>query len=414
MGGGCGIDAASLGRLIETLYQSVQNPDAWSSVMGLLCRHVHADSAMIRFYTPNWSSVELVATHGFDHSFNTAYSQHFVHLDPIPEAIEQSGLPPGRLAFLQELIPNEKLKHTEFYNDYLRPQDKHHVMGGYLLREGNSKALFGMQRGRRRRPFDAPDKAVLKILTPHFKQALRLHEALSQAEAGAAAAGSTLDRLNMAAFFLDRTGRIRFANAGAETEARTGCYLTVRQGRLHALHAGRDRSLQQLIEAVTATVSDRIPGAGGAVPLTPAHNAHGAVTALVTPWQRCIISGDPIAPSVTAAVLVGSCDRPILKTNYLMGAYGLTRSEARLVARLIETCSLGEAAAAAGITAQTARTYLKSVFRKAECRNQAELITKILTGPIGLWGRETKSESDEQSPAATSRRSPPVLRCLRR
>lgn len=395
MGEPCGIDAASLGCLIETLYQAVQDPDAWTSLMSLLCQHLHADSAMIRFYAPDWSEVALTATHGFDPSFNAAYAQHFVHLDPIPKTVEQIGAAPGTLAILDEVIPPRALMRTEFYNDYLRPQDKRHIMGGYLYQEDGAKALFGVQRGHRRHSFEVPDKSLFQVLTPHFEQVLRLHRVLSRTKTQAETLGQTLDTLEMAAFFLDKTGRVRCINARGEAELRSGRMVRLHRQRLQALHPRCDHALQHLIDAVLATASEPLPAAGGAVRLTARFNRQRALTALVTPWRRQILPPDPLTPAVAAAVLMGTCTRPALKAAHLVGAYGLTRAEARLVARLVETCDLGQAAVAAGVTTQTARSYLKSVFRKTECRSQIELITMILTSPVGLWGRDSAAQHDD-------------------
>lgn len=108
---------------------------------------------------------------------------------------------------------------------------------------------------------------------------------------------------------------------------------------------------------------------------------------------------DPIAPSIAAAVLVGPSARPARDLSWLSGAYGLTRAEARLVGRLVETCDLGQAAEVAGVTRETARTYLKSVFCKTGCRSQVELIATILTTPGGSWAQAPAGEHAGREPA---------------
>ena len=404
MEGACGLDAASFCGLMEVLYQTVQRPEAWVAVLALLCQHLGADSGMIRFYARGWSAVDLTLTHGFDPSFTAAYREHFVHLDPIPGTIERAMLPPGVPALLDAFIPHSELKRTEFYSDYLLPQDKRHVIGGHLLGEDGAKVLFGLQRSHRRRPFEESDKPLLRLLAPHFQQALRLHRAFSDARVEARAAGGALDGLNVAVFFLDKAGRVRFANDRAEDRVRAREGLSLRHGRLHATHPGRDRQLQQLIGSAAGSVPGEQPGPGGALRITPGHNGRPGATAYVTAWHRCVLAEDPIAPSVAAAVLVGPSARPVRDPSWLSGAYGLTRAEARLVARLVETCDLRQAAEAAGVTRETARAYLKSVFRKTECRSQVELIGKILASPGALWtGTEVKSPSLRTSGPAGGR-----------
>lgn len=407
----CGIDAAALGRLIETLYQAAQSPEAWTSVMAHLCKHLCADSALIRFYAPDWSEVLLSATHGFDPSFDAAYREHFVHIDPIPPAIRQ--LPSGTLAFLEDIVPFARLKHTEFYNDYMRPQDKRHVMGGYLSQERGSKVIFGVQRGRRGRPFESTDQALLRMLTPHFKQVLRLHQMFAEAKAMSNAVQRAIDTLNIAAFFLDRGARVCFTNLCAESLVRESHFLTLRQGYLHALRHDRDVSLQQLIAAVTKDPPVDIPRAGGAIRLAGPGNRSDAVIAVVSPWRCPSALGTALGPRIMAAVLVGNCGRPELREHYLAGAFGLTRSEARLAAKLVETCDLECSAEAIGVTRQTARAYLKAIFRKTDCRNQAHLIAMVLSSPTGLWGRDRQVLTDDAQGSATHRQMTVELRRVR-
>ncbi|MGH7042098.1 MAG: helix-turn-helix transcriptional regulator, partial [Acetobacteraceae bacterium] len=58
--------------------------------------------------------------------------------------------------------------------------------------------------------------------------------------------------------------------------------------------------------------------------------------------------------------------------------YRFSQPEIRLVQALIAGASLREAAEAARITYETARTYLKSVFQKTETSRQGELVARIL------------------------------------
>jgi DNA-binding CsgD family transcriptional regulator len=58
---------------------------------------------------------------------------------------------------------------------------------------------------------------------------------------------------------------------------------------------------------------------------------------------------------------------------------GLTEAEARLANELASGNSIEQTAGRFGISKETARTQLKAVFRKTDCRSQADL--------VGLIGR---------------------------
>lgn len=62
----------------------------------------------------------------------------------------------------------------------------------------------------------------------------------------------------------------------------------------------------------------------------------------------------------------------------LMGMFGLTLSEARLTAALVDGLSLEEAAHHCNLTLNSARTYLKTIFAKVGVSRQSELLRTIL------------------------------------
>ena len=63
---------------------------------------------------------------------------------------------------------------------------------------------------------------------------------------------------------------------------------------------------------------------------------------------------------------------------FLKNKFGLTPAQSRLVLRLVAGDSLRFSAAALGIGYETARTTLKSVFRKTGTHRQTELVTMII------------------------------------
>ena len=105
--------------------------------------------------------------------------------------------------------------------------------------------------------------------------------------------------------------------------------------------------------------------------------------------QRHIIHPevDPY-PSATGALLwVTPLAPPVDVAADLAILFGLTAAEKCLVRRLIAGDELKGAAAGLGITANTARTQLKSIFSKTGRRTQASLLTlaarlEILRIPI--------------------------------
>lgn len=373
--------------IIESLLDAVEYPAAWNEVLAKLCDRLKAESALIRFYSTDWASVDLSVTLGFDTSFDVAYREHFVHVDPIAKAVEER-LRPGEMVFVDELVPFIKMKRTEFYGDYLRPQDKRHIIGGYLYQEGGDKALIGLQRGHRGRPFERFDLQFLKALSPQLKQVLKLHQLIVESRVVSRTMSRTLDGMNIAAFYVDRTGQVRYTNETGDALLESRHCLTLRRGCLRAVRQQSDSQLQHWIKALTAESVSSHARVGGAVRLAPSAPHSQPMTALVMPWRRRVSFGEELGPRIVAAVLVGAIARPVVRARYLCNVYGLTPSEARLAAKLAQCCSLDRAADEVRITKQTSKSYLKSIFRKMGCHSQVELVAMILRSPSGLWGHE--------------------------
>ena len=69
--------------------------------------------------------------------------------------------------------------------------------------------------------------------------------------------------------------------------------------------------------------------------------------------------------------------RGVPQEDFLEKRFDLTPAEARLVVHLVQGTSLKFSAEALGVTYETARTCLKSVFQKTGTRRQPQLVLKV-------------------------------------
>ncbi len=92
-----------------------------------------------------------------------------------------------------------------------------------------------------------------------------------------------------------------------------------------------------------------------------------------------------IDPGFAASVYLVDPEKDIGKLiSAACRLYGLTPVECELTVKIVAGMSLGDAASALKIKESTARTYLKSIFRKTGIQRQAALVTLIMASTINL------------------------------
>jgi len=193
---------------------------------------------------------------------------------------------------------------------------------------------------------------------------------LDALRAEAAAHRSLVDSLPVALVWLSRDGELLGCNRLAYRLARQTAWFSLVQRRLTwrlTAHAG-------LVDACVRSAAANVDSS--AVLLDNGHPVLSIVTRLVR------IAAIPLVPEEERIALqIAPVDsvRPMTAAS-LRSVYGLTPSEARLASHLAVRRDLRRAAADAGITVTTARSYLKSIFAKTGTRRQTALLQL-------LWNR---------------------------
>ena len=105
----------------------------------------------------------------------------------------------------------------------------------------------------------------------------------------------------------------------------------------------------------------------------------GADEQLFGPGLERLRSGTPLGARLkTSLALIMNESIKLLRSHF-----GLTRAEARLALHLVAGETLRCAAVKLSISYETARSQLKSIFKKTRTHRQAELVIVILTALPG-------------------------------
>jgi FixJ family two-component response regulator len=221
-----------------------------------------------------------------------------------------------------------------------------------------------------------------RALEKHGKR-LATRERISLLEAHRDTLIHLINRLPMGVLLVGGEGHVLLTNRTAEVILADQDGLTINDERELSITAASLGS---------ASLRDLLLGATG---LTQGQRRMGGATTLLRPSEEPLLSvlvtplgelTDPIGrEQPAAAVFISDPGRRVeTAEDLLRRLYGLTPTEARLTAILMQGKSLEDAAPELSISINTARTHIKRVFSKTGTTRQGDLISLLLSGPALL------------------------------
>ncbi len=225
-------------------------------------------------------------------------------------------------------------------------------------------------------PFGPAPAARMAILTPHIQRAAHLGDRFAQIGHQNLLAHALIDRLAVAVCLVDDEARIMHANPAAELRFGAGRAVVLRQGRLFAGDVGSTNRIRQACRAACG------PGSRGSAFRVVDARTGDTVQFQVLPVgpSRALAQEHP---RPVAVVLLGSMQEGGPAVEYLQSMFGLTPAEARLAGALAAGSVLDSIRLATGVSINTLRKQLASIFGKMGVETQAQLVTTVKALPAG-------------------------------
>lgn len=357
-------------ELIPQLYDAALDPELWAEMSGLISKCF--DSTSVALLTQTGATTSWLArTPNIDDRALESYQARFKHLDIWAQRAVELGL--GQALSSADVVSDAEFESSAFYNDWARHVDNFHVLGAVVPVTPNDLGVIGIHRPRAASPFETGDKHLLSIVLPHLKSALQLHIRLRNMEIERSASLDALDRSGTAILVVSARLRVIYCSGAAARLLHAGGPLSVRNGRLLAADRQTHDRLTTLIRSAVAAAIGKSAAAGGNIAI-PRHDAP-PLTALVAPFNA---ARDGFGSSEPAAILfVRTPGSPPLQPGALRDLFGMTRAEARLACALAAGQPLDAITGHFGVTLNTARSQLKSVFAKTSTNRQSELVALL-------------------------------------
>ncbi|HEX2539655.1 MAG TPA: helix-turn-helix transcriptional regulator [Caldimonas sp.] len=364
-------------ELIDAVYRVVLDPGAWQDVMGLMRRTFPSAAQTFYFLHLHPRRVQPVSLAGVEPAWLKTFDElYFAPDNPwirLTERLHRPGVVRTNERLDDLLKERGALYRSAYYHDWMRPHGFKYTIGNTLLAEGGLVANITLFRAPDARTFGEPEVRAFAALSKHMTRALQMAIRLDQPESSPSVA-ALLDTMPQPVAVIDGQRRVSYANPAMERLLRGRRGLSLRGGELVATAAGAQAAL-----AAYAAPTGPASAAQGSPPLTLPDGRRGHLT----------LRGVPLAGRMGASstsrrglllMVTGHAPAEPAATAALRAVHACTASETRLARLLAEGRTLRQTAQEMGITYETARAYLKTVFHKTGVHTQAQLVTLLLTG----------------------------------
>ncbi len=361
-----------LADLIGRIYDATADATLWEPFLEKIAKVSRADASGLVMHNDRPEAHAIAASWQVDPEMLRLFSEYYGPLDIWTNRGRQN---PVRWAGTsEELCTLHELRKTEVYNDLMVRFDIEHGMFGIFEREGTQWAGLSLYRSAASGEYRDSDLDVVRFLIPHLRRAFKLHFQFSELKARAERVESALDMLSTGVIFLDENQEIIGTNRIADELLRRRDGLWTEHRKLRTSLASESARLQAMISGAAKTSHGEGLSAGGTMLISRETARPLSVT--VTPVQSAIVE---IGRRPAAVVFVSDPDQRIeAPIDVLQRCYAFTPAEARLAMLLLEGCSLNDAAEKCGVTRNTLKSQLKSIFSKVGVQRQGELIRVLL------------------------------------
>ncbi|WP_415900523.1 helix-turn-helix transcriptional regulator [Neptuniibacter sp. QD48_11] len=372
------MDYLKFNELIESIYQSAIDPESWEETLLLLNKYFNSNATGIFVSNNNALMSTQIPFLGVSEEALSSYNKDYALLNPTFAELED--LLPGHF-FSEQLFnqlnqDSDYYHNTAFYNEWMKPQNFDHTSGGVLIAEKNNLVCFTQMRSFEQGKYSDQEILLQKTLSRHICRALEMSSMFQKLEYKSSCSNLLIKNIGLGVAIISKQGDLIEMNETARDSFDRCKSLFIHNGRITAkLAEDRDKLCKSLEQIQLLRVSNKELPVN--LKLTDANNFF--INLLPLPIQEL-----PLFNDAAAIVIIKNSTAPTpIKLTHLTSSYSLTNSEARLAQQLAEGTELKNAARIIGVSYETARWYLKSIFEKTDTHRQTELVLKLNSDPVG-------------------------------
>ena len=356
-------------QVVESIYDAALDPQHWCTAITLI--RDKFGSLAAGFFVENDHQLQDYFFVGIEDQQVETYGEHFAAINPwytVPGLMGKGKILTDRsLEYLHR--DKNAFFNTEMYQDWCRPQDFRHAMGGNILDRSGNQINFTFFRSSHVGYYTRREIESYRSLSRHLLKAVELNTKVQDCFVGAALTEHVLDSLRIGVILLDSAKRAVFANGYAKKLLDGGQGLFLKNSRLYATGAEPANLLAGALENACfegRSVTLNVPRAGKLpLSLTVIPESHGRGISGMSGKHLAVFVCDPE-------------DQGVASADYFQARWQLTPLEARFCMHLVEGCTISEIAQSMQLTINTAEWYAKQVREKLGVKRLSAAVALLL------------------------------------
>ena len=362
-------------HLVGGIYEAAAS-EAWLDSMAAVAGRIGAHGCLLYSAEPAASGHKamLPGTRqqlGFSEESLKRYSSYYMHRNVW--AANEKKMAEGRAVTSSMLYPDAELKKTEYYADWLKPQDIFYAVGGLVSKADNISTKITFVRSERAGPFATQDLRLVGALMGPWRAAMAMRARTQRVESVVSGALSALDSL--------KTGVILLAGSGVVVHCTPLALEMMQEVKLLAIGpGGRLTSPDPAAALLIGRMLDaarRDPAVAGPIVASSITLGSGAnrLGLCVAAHRPTLLSQSDTCTAVLVERVVAP---PSAGRAARLKALGLTPAEQDLVALMLQGLRLKEIATRRNVTLHTVRSQVAASMDKLGVHRQSDLIREVL------------------------------------
>lgn len=360
------------GQLVELIYDSVQDVSRIAPAMALMCRELGAIAGHYVHMDVQRREVLASCVSNSDYQAgDLEYKQYYSQVDERLDWLATGRV--GEWRADHQRFDEQFVRKSEIYNDFLFKYGGRHMVVGRIAEDAGQSEAIALLRPLGAAEYSETEYQYLRSLSPHLMRSATLRARMRTLERQQSASESVVAHLPYGTVWLNASGRVVSMNQQASDILAAGDGMAVRHDRLtvheaaamekfgHALQMATTGSPRQGQWFVVTRRQQKVPLVVSIIPAT-------------IPQAFDPMGGGPFA----LLILQDMARQRVERSAQLQVIFRLTPAETRLAEALLEHETIESYAAKNGISRNTVRTHLASLFAKSGTKRQAELISTLL------------------------------------